>query len=465
MMKIILYIRKTINGKASVLAAAFLLSASPSFAIIDPISFGTALGYTAAVWLGAAGVGTYQYFTKPAATNPSTVRADGTLVTPGAVVYVDLVNGVPTAVEKAVNIETNFSDFSALAAAPGVDQSVTNAFMQPSTPLQSYGQNGDFSGVTAPVGGPGTAIGKYAFFGGYTYALTTYIRKDVYCCGVPSPLPVPFSTMASGNVYYHYYPDSTGVSLYQGERFFGNYASPVTGGQAGSASTPAQVKTNFETNAGAMTAIQAMFAKSVAENKTVPHPITDPVTGVPVLLPSTILNPQDQTIITTGITGQNDVDAKKKLYDDAVIRLGNGTGTQADVDKTKNAWIAAGILRDKNNEAVKPPTSTTPVIGPVTVPGTGTAYSAGASSGDFSGRFSSFMTTMKGSGLFALPGQVLGNIPGGGSPVFNLSFGRMGSTTFDLSMYSTAIALIRILVLFVFSITGFKIITLKGGSS
>jgi hypothetical protein len=71
---------------------------------------------------------------------------------------------------------------------------------------------------------------------------------------------------------------------------------------------------------------------------------------------------------------------------------------------------------------------------------------------------------MKSSGLFAMPGQLLGNIPSGGQSSFALSFGRYGSTTFDLADYGASLTVIRALVLIIFSIAGFRIITLKGGS-
>ena len=105
--------------------------------------------------------------------------------------------------------------------------------------------------------------------------------------------------------------------------------------------------------------------------------------------------------------------------------------------------------------------------GNISTPGTPDPFGDGSSapgSSHYSTRFNGFITDMKSSGLFALPTQFLGNIPGGGTSVFNLDFGRMGKTTFDLASYSTGISIIRILVLFVFSVCGFKIITLKGGS-
>lgn len=99
----------------------------------------------------------------------------------------------------------------------------------------------------------------------------------------------------------------------------------------------------------------------------------------------------------------------------------------------------------------------------ITAPATGAAYGDGTNF-DFGARFSTFMSDMKTSGLFSLPGQLLGNIPTGGQSDFNVSFGRMGSTRFDLADYGPAIGIMRTLTLIVFSVAGFRIVTLKGGS-
>lgn len=140
-----------------------------------------------------------------------------------------------------------------------------------------------------------------------------------------------------------------------------------------------------------------------------------------------------------------DVGLQQKLAN-AQTGLANAQGTldalkaqqaKADADNAKNAAISA--------------------------PAVGDAY-GDSETRDFSARMSTFMTTMKSSSMFSLPSQMLGSIPTGGTSVFNVSFGRFGSTVFDLASLGSAIALIRILVLFVFSVTSLKIITLKGGS-
>lgn len=129
-------------------------------------------------------------------------------------------------------------------------------------------------------------------------------------------------------------------------------------------------------------------------------------------------------------------------------------GTAAGVADTAAAKAAADLAAldaaNKTNAAI-------------TAPESGPSYGDG-STHDFGARFGTFMSDMKTSSLFSLPAQFLGNIPSGGQSVFNLDFGRFGQTTFDLASFGSAITLLRTLVLCIFSVTAFKIVTLKGGS-
>lgn len=100
----------------------------------------------------------------------------------------------------------------------------------------------------------------------------------------------------------------------------------------------------------------------------------------------------------------------------------------------------------------------------ITAPKSGDAYgSSDTNDYGFGTRFTKFMSDMKSSTLFTLPSTLLGNIPSSSQSDFNVSFGRFGSTNFDLANFGSAIALLRSLVLIIFSVVSFKIITLKGG--
>jgi hypothetical protein len=82
---------------------------------------------------------------------------------------------------------------------------------------------------------------------------------------------------------------------------------------------------------------------------------------------------------------------------------------------------------------------------------------------DFAARFTAFINTMKTTGIFSIPTTML-NMPSGGSSVFNLSFGRFGSYTYDLSsQLGSGLAIFRFLCLAMCTIAAIKIVTLKGG--
>lgn len=136
-------------------------------------------------------------------------------------------------------------------------------------------------------------------------------------------------------------------------------------------------------------------------------------------------------------------DAKRRLLD-AEIELSKAKAAD---DKLK-----ADLAKDELDK--------TDVAG---VPAASAKYGDGTTQ-DFGGRFNTFISDMKQSSLFSMPGQLLGNVPSGGQSTFNVSFGRMGSTVFDLADYNVGLGIIKTLVLFTFSVSGFYIVTLKGGS-
>ena len=150
------------------------------------------------------------------------------------------------------------------------------------------------------------------------------------------------------------------------------------------------------------------------------------------------------------VTGTGGDPALYQKYLDALASAGTAKAT---ADKLAADQAAAKLAEDKANKQNSA----------ITSPAVGDSYGAGEKF-EIGTRFNLFMTDMKSSGIFALPSQLLGNVPGGGQSYFDVSFGRMGSTRFDLSSFASAIAVMRTLVLIVFSFTGFKIVTLKGGS-
>ena len=69
-----------------------------------------------------------------------------------------------------------------------------------------------------------------------------------------------------------------------------------------------------------------------------------------------------------------------------------------------------------------------------------------------------FLTDMKTTGLFSLPNQVLGSIPSGGNPVFEVPMGRYGNGQVDLSQYASLLNVLRVVFLICFSFAALRIV-------
>lgn len=167
--------------------------------------------------------------------------------------------------------------------------------------------------------------------------------------------------------------------------------------------------------------------------------------------------------IRDGLVTQLAGDPTNQTLKDAVDRANRNLGTAGNALGVANtslssaqSSLAATQAAQGADEANKNKTSLLDTSAPGAY-GDGTVH-------DFGARFSTFMNATKSSGLFSLPQQLLGNIPSGGSSSFTVSFGRFGTTVFDLASFGTAISLIRSIVLIIISYSCFRIVLFKGGS-
>lgn len=414
-----------------------LLAVSPSYAIIDPITIGTALGYSLIAHTGVLGV--WAAFTKP--DSPATVTPSGTLIKPGTVIWVEAVNGVPTAMTKDITVAVPFNDFKNLNTQSGVTTPLTDAFNK-TFASSSYGQNNDYSGII----GSNTAasVGKTILVNNVAQKINLAFveQSDALFSGSLVPLTIgsdyiQIQTLGSAsnkrNVYDYFFTSGVTADV-----------SPVVPAGTTPTATPAEVYKNL--TPPLLPLKQAELEKDIIEAPT------------PLLIPPLSEKPSIGT--DPGYDPGTDP-GKWSLPPAALTPGGQGVaGTPTTTSPGTSTGTGTTITTPTGS------TTTTNTNTPITGLGTPlppTSYGDGSTS-DFGGRFNTFTTDMKSGGLFALPGQVLGNIPSSTKSSFDISFGRLGSTTFDLASYGSSIALIRILVLFIFSITGFKIITLKGGS-
>jgi hypothetical protein len=79
----------------------------------------------------------------------------------------------------------------------------------------------------------------------------------------------------------------------------------------------------------------------------------------------------------------------------------------------------------------------------------------------FTDRLNSLFSDLKASPLFALPGQILGDIPIGGEPIYTVNMGQYGSANIDLSDYSGVFKVVRSVLLICFSFAGLRIVVSK----
>ncbi len=82
---------------------------------------------------------------------------------------------------------------------------------------------------------------------------------------------------------------------------------------------------------------------------------------------------------------------------------------------------------------------------------------------DFSERTSEFLSQMKTTGIFSLPGMLSDSIPGGGSPILTIDTGETfgGIHTIDFSNFSMALTILKYLFQIAGMVTAIRIVTLK----
>ena len=68
---------------------------------------------------------------------------------------------------------------------------------------------------------------------------------------------------------------------------------------------------------------------------------------------------------------------------------------------------------------------------------------------------------MENSGLFALPNEFANSIPGGGTSTYTVDLGSYGTFTGDLADYSDQIAVVKTVLLLVFSFLSIRVVMLR----
>lgn len=411
------------------------------------------------------------YYTNPT-TYPSTVNSAGNISKPSSVQWFDTKDltlpqpvPAPSVQEKSIKAEMSMSKAQELASKKSTDGTpvypsvnsaliasvgasvLQSAYMDPAT---IYTYNGVNFAPGVPNANPytwscsvqnnplivftnATTIAHYTKIGS-TCRETVYTKVVYYSTVPPSPKPLPDAVaslsdpLLSGSVnpslqseldkMFH---DPDYVPVFSDSTTGLPYSPPPSD----SVASPSEID-NYNKSGASGAATQT--AQDSAQNS-----VDTASTGVNNARNALLSSPSDPALI--------------KGLDDALKGLSDA---QANLDKLK-AELAKNELDESKNSSI-------------TAPEQGDPYGDGKEQ-DFGGRFNTFMSDMKSSSLFSLPSQLLGSIPAGGQSAFYVDFGRFGNTTFDLASFGSSIALLRTLVLIVFSVTGFYIVALKGGSN
>lgn len=467
---LILFLSTTaLAGTGSIIALGAMATVVSGALIGTLLSFPVVAPYlAAAVIIGAAG-STVIHSSQPSSTPgyAPKVDASGNISKPSDVVYVDLVNHVPTVEDQKTNAVISYSQLQSIVSANPNSYPLTNAALHqlpaPAVGLVVPASDGSHVLLAAPYF---ASCVSPNYYGVKNYPSNNYISFS----GGPGN--------ASGCD-----PQSPSTSYK-----FTIVSSPLSTG----ATTPAQFKNVVASSGVVSPTYQSEIDAMLHDPNYVPSFNDD--TGLPYAPPPGALSAAQ---INTALAAKTASDAAATAAANAassasVAAAANSTaaaaiaaaaaagGTNADLNAAAAAAnTAAGIANAASGAAdtaaanaaaanahaaaaAGDDATTQAANSAITAPATGAAYGDGKEP-DFKGRISDFLADMKTSPLFSLPGQFFGNIPNGGTSVFHLDFGRMGKTDFDLASYGSAISLIKTLVLAVFSIAGFRIITLKGG--
>ena len=444
----------------------FLVSSASAFAPLAIAAYivGTELApwalTSAAIHVAGAVAGLYYYFSN----GNSSVSSLGEISRSAKVTYVDLSS--MSVKEKSVTAKIPASQViaSAKSKQSTYPQLATASRTQSNAAVSGSSVNGTSDATTLPSGSLITGPSD-----GLLYRTTSLPRWNQHCSlSYYNPMPDSLNDSSMLIVYV----DSDG--------FWQQYIIDITPASPPTPvyvdSTPNQFAKKLAQNgvSGPVKSLyQAEIDKMYDESSYV-GTFTDDTTGLPYAPPSSssVATPAQVDVYNKSGIAKESADTAKSSAGNAVSNAGNAytasggniaTGVGGD-SALYQKYLEDKLSADKLQAKLDIAASEKAVSDSIKSPGApATAYGDGTTS-DFGARFGTFVTTMKSSGLFALPGQVLGNIPLGGSSVFNISFGRFGSSTLDLASFGSAIAIIRSLVLMAFSIYGFKIITLKGGS-
>jgi len=167
--------------------------------------------------------------------------------------------------------------------------------------------------------------------------------------------------------------------------------------------------------------------------------------------PSSVPAPS-QTAITNEQVNNFFTQNTSNVYNEYNNIANNASSTYNDIEGAK----AAAELAKEQEEAEKKEETFSPIAS--------SAFEEPYDPGpyDIPERFSSFLNTVKSSGLFSFSSSFFNSLPGGGSPVYQIEAGQYGSHTIDLSQtMSIGLAVLKTILLACFGFLSIRAVIMK----
>jgi hypothetical protein len=409
------------------------------------------------------------YFTNP--TTDTTVNSSGAIKEPLTVQWVDLTSSFPSVVTKPITATLSNSELKKVVNQTPVKypsiKSALTGFREPDAMTKDSPVGGCFSDPKTPsLPFPPTSAVPCALITSVASS-STLVTDNAGCND---------TWTKSGNMYtlYNFHPGST---RWCDQKSYNTMPSDAGAGDV-SPSGFAKNLTGSLAGGAVNNLVKAEIDKMMSDPNYVPV-FSDDTTGLPYSPPSSsevappaqvaAYNKAGESVAAAGTAATSAAAAAAAAATASGIAAAAAAAAPGDAGLANAAAAAAASaaaakgVADKLAADLASLEAADAKNASIIAPAVTDAYGAGEKF-EIGARFQTFIADMKTSGLFALPSQLLGNIPGGGQSYFDVSFGRMGSTRFDLASFGSGIAVMRILVLIVFSFAGFKIVTLKGGS-
>jgi hypothetical protein len=456
--------------KTIVLCAIIAFSAVPAFAFVDLII--AIVG--SAIIHGAGALGLYYQETSG---GHSVVDNNGNVIRPSQVSWVDLTMTTPAVQTHNVHDNMSADQIAAAAAANPSKYPLNQAAANPPNMSPAINHTNGSNSFNS------TTIGTLASYLTNNGKLATD-TPGTSCCGKTGGV-----TNCPGGSFsiYNNYPSAGYFSITQ--RYgdiadtcdtlqYNPDAGPGGTTRATNAAQALGMTGQVTPPANATTAIQAELDK-MENDPNYTGTFTDDSTGLPYVPPAqtNVATPAqlaaynaagDQGAANTTALGsaQSAVTAANAAVTAAQAGVTAHPGDSGYANALAAAQAVAAVAQavlDKLKKAIADAAAAAAGDSNETAPGGPAAYGDGTTK-DFGARITAFTTAMKASSVFGTPARLIGSVPAGGTSSFNVSFGSIGSTVFDLNSFSSAISVMRFLCLFVCTVASIKILTLKGGS-